>query len=162
LALIVVASLLLIFVLIIASAIDYKTHKVNDFLWMVTFTICTLIMVHINSNSSLIIKTQILIITAGYIILSYLAGKIYYELKYYGGADIKFAMAVSVLLASFDLIGAWFYIWFLVVNPLFIFLGLKVATHKQKKVTLQSKFAFIPFMTLIFFGVCLIHILTVN
>jgi hypothetical protein len=161
-ALILVASILLVIVLLIASAIDYKTHKVNDFMWIITFAVCTLIMVQTNLNASLLIKTQIVTITIGYILLTYLAGDLYYELKFYGGADVKFAMAVSVLLASFGFIGTLFYIWFLVLYPLFIFISLKVVSKEKRESTINSKFAFIPYMTVMFLGICLIHILSVN
>lgn len=161
-ALILVASVFLVIILLLASWIDYKTHKVPDFIWFIVGATCLLLMITTTDNYNVSQKTETIILTGTYIWITYLIGSFLFNKKYYGGADVKFAMAVSVLLASFGFIGAMFYLWFLIVYPLFIFISLKLATAKQKKVTMQTKFAFIPFMTLKFLGICLIHILSVN
>lgn len=161
-ALILVASVFLVIVLLLASWIDYKTHNVPDFIWFIVGATCLLLMIQLNLDADTLAKTQILALTVAYIIITYLIGDKLFNKGYYGGADVKFAMAVSVLLASFGLIGMIFYLWFLILYPLFIFISLKLVSAERKKVTMQTKFAFIPFMTLMFLGICLIHILSVN
>jgi hypothetical protein len=160
--LIVVASIFLVVVLIIASLLDYKYQTVPNFLWLIVGATCLLLLIQSQINADTYSKSMFLILTAVYGSLTYALGQWYFDKGYYGGADIKFAMVVSILLSSMGVTGSLFYIWFLVIHPLMIFINIKVTQNTRIENILQVKLAFIPFMTFMFLGVCLIHILMVN
>jgi len=141
---IVALSIVLFGVLIAASIQDLMTQKVDNIFWVLVACLSIVIMVQNNLDIDSVDKIIMLALLGGYILALWVGGSYFVEKGFYGGADIKMALALTPLLASIEVFGLIFIGWFLVLNPLVN------SFAKKKDSGAPQKFAFIPWMSLTF------------